>query len=112
MSEQSPTTGFLELKRTTSHVTEHSVGAQSVKLCDVFAIVQRVTHVHVTELPLSFVPYQLRGCVNPDIYWPVISCAKPGAVCSFTAKDQRNPQHFSSKRVVDDTRTSLVCVRC
>lgn len=68
MSEQSPTTGFLELERTTSHVTEHSVGAQSVKLCDVFAIVQRVTHVHVTELPLSFMPYQLRGCVNPDIY--------------------------------------------
>lgn len=68
MSEQIPTTGFLGLKRTTSHVTERSVGAQSVKLCDVLAIVQRVTHVYVTELPLSFVPYQHRGCVNLDIY--------------------------------------------
>lgn len=68
MGEQIPTTGFIGLKRTTSHVTECSVGAQSVKRCDVFAIVQRVTHVHVTELPLSFVPYQHRGCVNPDIY--------------------------------------------
>lgn len=73
MSEQIPATGFLELKRTTSHVTERSVGAQSVKVCDVFAIVQRVTHVHVTELPLSFVPYQRGECVNPDVYEPVIS---------------------------------------
>lgn len=107
MSEQIPTTGFLELKRTTSHTTERLVGAQSVKRCDVFAIVQRVTHVYVTELPLSFVPYEHGGCVNPDIYQPVICCAKPwssvtGVVRSFTAKKQRNPQHFSSKPVVDD----------
>lgn len=70
MCEQIPTTGFLEFKRTTSHLSERSVGARSVKLCDVFAVVERVTHAHVTELPLPFVPYQHGGCVNPDIYWP------------------------------------------